>query len=363
MIARSAVTLSLSLAVVAGPALAAFAAPAPAKAASTRGIGHTEFGPVLELPTVRGAASFILPGAGQWLNKEEPKDYLHLGVAIGVLLTGGIVSSFAATQATPTGVSILGLVANVFWLAQLGWHGYSAWDAFTVAGGMPRNEAILAQFGILTTMGPGGAASYGMSPALMQTAAMAAFTTSFYYGGFMFGQSRFRPGEYTRWDNGEHQFEKAFLERQADGKEWWRVSTFEKDSSEESVFEALVSKPDAQGRQQILRMKARFPGDPETQEVPISAENQGAWVLQPAARLTPDSIDGATVGREELTVPAGKFRTRKVRYGRPGGSMEWWLSDDVPGGVVQFTIKEKDGDSHSTRLVKIGKDAKPALGK
>ncbi len=362
MIARSAVALSLSLAFVAGPVSPSLAAPVAAKAAGSQAVGHTEYGPVLELPAVRGAASFLLPGAGQWLNKDEPKDYVHLGVAIGILLTGGILNSFASAQSGSVALNVPGLLANAVWLLQLGWHGYSAWDAFNVAGGMPRNEAILSQFGIITNPGP-MAASYGLSPALMQGAAMAAFSSSFYYGGFMFGQSRFRPGESTRFDDGRHEFEKAFLERQADGKEWWRVSTRDNDSSEESVFEALVSKPDAQGRQQILRMKARFPGESEVQEIPVTQDSQAGWVLQPAARLTPESIDGATIGREEVTVPAGKYRTRKVRFGRPGGSIEWWLSDDVPGGVVQFSVKSKDGDPHTTRLIKVAKDAKPALGK
>ena len=206
-----------------------------------------------------------------------------------------------------------------------------------------------------------------LTPELTQAYAMGVFMTLYYHGGYAWSGRAYQVGEYTQWQG--HQmtqgdfFEKAFLKREADGSEWWRVRV--QDSSdgqmEEAVFEALFSKPDADGTQYIRRMRAKLPGQAAGAEVPISEANRQGWVLRPAARLTPESLEGATVGNEMVKVPAGGFASRHVRFMQGAGQIDWWLSDKVPGGLVKYTVRGEDGEEASMQLRGVGKNAKPML--
>lgn len=215
----------------------------------------------------------------------------------------------------------------------------------------------------------GSATRYYMTPELTQAYAMGLFSMLYYYGGYTWQGKAYKPGEFTVWegsdlDQGER-FEKAFLKKEADGKEWWRVRSSKKDGSEEAIVEALFSVPDKTGTQQIVRMRAKFPGQEQLSEVAITEENKGQWTLRPSAKLTAESLKGATVGVETVKVPAGTFKARHVRYAHGAGSIDWWLSDDVPGGVVKYSVTDSDGGKVETgvmQLAKVGATAK-MLGK
>lgn len=147
--------------------------------------------------------------------------------------------------------------------------------------------------------------------------------------------AEYRPGDYTAWavisddDVPENLMRRALLERTENGQDWWQV-VYEDNASEDIIImEALFS----ENQEQMLRLRTQFPGDDGPQEVPVDDQN-----YQPPRVLTEQSIAGATEGNETLQIPAGTFETTRVRFGT--GSMQevWWLSDQVPGGIVQHQM-------------------------
>lgn len=207
-----------------------------------------------------------------------------------------------------------------------------------------------------------------LSPGMTQAYALGLFSVLFYNGGYAFSSNAYRVGDYTQWTGkGMGQgdfFEKALLSRDAKGQEWWRVRAQQHENGQvkEAVFEALFSAPDASGARKVLRMRAKLPNQTQANEVPITEENQAGWVLHPRARLTPESLQGATVGIESVAVNAGTFKARHVRYALGTGAIDWWLSDAVPGGLVKYTVTGDDGkQTGSLQLDKVGTGAKPML--
>lgn len=214
---------------------------------------------------------------------------------------------------------------------------------------------------------------HGLTPELTQAYAMGVFATVYYYGGYNWQGKPFAPGQFTQWEGhntvqGDF-FEKAFLKREANKQEWWRVRVVETENgkTEEAVFEALFSAPGKTGEQKILRMRAKLPGQAKGGEVPITSQNQESWVLRPSGQLTPESLKGATVGTENVTVPAGTYqKARHVRFVHGAGQVDWWLSDAVPGGVVKYAFTATDEESgqaetSTMQLKKVGTGAKPML--
>jgi hypothetical protein len=162
------------------------------------------------------------------------------------------------------------------------------------------------------------------------------FTYAFTPGGYWIEPTPYRPGDYTKWrfiedsqPNGSW-LEKAFLKKTAEGQEWWRVTMYDADSEDTVVLEALF---DAE-RTTVLRLRSQFPGE-EIREMPVE---QGTMVYSRPMELTPESLQGATVETGSVTVPGGTFTARHVRFGdvSTGGTVEWWLTDSVPGGVVRY---------------------------
>jgi hypothetical protein len=80
-------------------------------------------------------------------------------------------------------------------------------------------------------------------------------------------------------------------------------------------------------------------------------------------RPTKESVDGATVGNESVTTPAGTFTAKLVRFGSFGGRQEWWLVDSVPGGWVRYKASQSEGgDGFTMELVAHGSGARSELG-
>jgi hypothetical protein len=154
------------------------------------------------------------------------------------------------------------------------------------------------------------------------------------------------------------------LKDKAPKNQWWKmkyVFPSNKDGQQQTMtLEALLS----QDQGKVLRMRALFPNEPQPQEMMVT-ENQ---YYVPPQRLTKESMKGATVGSESVTVPAGTFAgSRHVRFGNPGqGNWDWWLSDKVPGGVVkqQMTPSQQaqhDRQPRSIELQAYGDGAKTEL--
>jgi len=208
---------------------------------------------------------------------------------------------------------------------------------------------------------------HNLSPALMQAYSLALFSLLYHHGGYWFAgldTVAYKPGDYTRWTAPEAEqgdwFEKALLKVERDGKQWWRVHAKGKNNKGEQlevILEALFSKADKSGVHKILRMRALLPNSKQPEEIPITEQNQGSWVLRPQARLSKESLKGATVGTESVNVPAGRFKARHIRYASGTGANEWWtVRKGVPGGFVQYAIESrrknrKTGEEQTKRVL------------
>ena len=73
-------------------------------------------------PLIHGLASFLVPGLGQYLNGEPDKALVHFSVAVAIP-TAGYYLAVAANPSLSYAIALL----------QLGWHVYSAMDAYNVA--------------------------------------------------------------------------------------------------------------------------------------------------------------------------------------------------------------------------------------
>jgi hypothetical protein len=189
--------------------------------------------------------------------------------------------------------------------------------------------------------------------------AQVVFSYSFSAGGFWLGQVGYAPGDTTTFDwqaTGEDSviMEKAFLKKLPDGKEWWRVSWTQ--GQDNWVYEALM---DTEGGQ-LLRLRARD-ADGNEGEVPVTGET----IYIPPTEPTPESIAGATVGTESVKTPAGTFQADHIVYLSTGGEgqIEFWTTDKVPGGVVQYLLSDKqEGVIWSSILTEYGSNATTMLG-
>lgn len=183
------------------------------------------------------------------------------------------------------------------------------------------------------------------------------FNLAFHSGGYMPAAAEYAPGEWTRWrmvgEDGDvpaSVMERAFLSRDESSNEWWRAA-FRGEDGEAFVVEGLFSP----GREELLRLRVQTPEDEEMEEVPV---RRGTYAYHPPTELTPERIEGATVGRERVSVPAGTFNARHVRFGSPGQeTMEWWLDGSVPGETVRYGTR----DGWFAELEAYGSDAEREL--
>jgi hypothetical protein len=226
-------------------------------------------------------------------------------------------------------------------------------------------------------VGNAAAASVGasMSPYMMQFYMGFVFQMAFAPGGYAVEESPYKVGEWTRWsvpnekasgdEPKEATLERAYLFDDADGS-WWKVKwVFDTAKPDENtmILEALFGKKDYA----LLRMRAKMPNETQGKEMPVT----GQTYYVPPQRLTPQSIKGATQGVVTVKVPAGTFQARKVVYGdAAGGSIEWYLTDKVPGGNVKIVHSAAKADDdgkadpqhYTMNLVATGKGAASELG-
>ena len=212
--------------------------------------------------------------------------------------------------------------------------------------------------------GPGGPGGPGMgagaySPQMMMSMANMMFTLSFNMGGYWVPGGDLTPGQSVTFEfssnNHTQRMERAFLTKLPDGKEWWRVKWYSMDQKPDTlVFEAMFSAD----RSQLLRMRGKSPGQ-QPGEMPVQ-QGQGFYWREPTY-LTQESLDGATVGTETVTTPAGSFSAKHIRYNvMGGGTWEWWTAS-VPGGVVKYVMSYGSNPVTQT-LVAMGTNATTELG-
>jgi hypothetical protein len=217
-------------------------------------------------------------------------------------------------------------------------------------------------------VGAGIAAKY--NPMLSQIYMQMVFSMAFGSGGYSVGQTGYRPGEYTRWsipsddsDQKESTMERAYLFDDRDGNPWWKVKWVldpAKASESTLIVEALFEK----GTGKLLRQRAKMPNEQQGKEIPV----EDATYYQPPRQLTKQSLEGATIGVETVTVPAGTFKAKHVSYGDMSGTVDFWLADTVPGSAVKYLHAAQGGSGKADAqnwqmlLVAYGKGATSELG-
>jgi len=214
--------------------------------------------------------------------------------------------------------------------------------------------AVVAQAGTSAGRGMHGTAVWNTDYAWVWISQL--FAVQYLSGASMF-ESNYKPGEWTRWSitteenvDESQQTERAFIGKNADGAEWWRFKTItnykdgDKAAADTVTLEALF-KPDAgnENLQQLVRMRGKFPGNAEAQELMVP-EQWATWNLTGGFGMKPtkESVDGATVGVEDVKTPAGTFKAKHIRFGQGGGTMDWWLDDTAAGGWVKFSATDNE---------------------
>jgi hypothetical protein len=201
----------------------------------------------------------------------------------------------------------------------------------------------------------------GYQPQMMGAYTGYLFTLAFSSGGIAVQQGDYDVGDYTRWslpsnDGTVNTIERARLPDDDKGNQWWKVKFVNGKKNETTILEGLFN-PE---RTKLLRLRGQFPKE-EAKEIAVTEQT---YYVAPT-RLTAESIEGATKGSEDVTVPAGTFNARHVVYQYGSGTQEWWLADGVPGGLVKQSVqgKEQSGKGHeyTMTLAAYGKDAKDEL--
>jgi hypothetical protein len=208
--------------------------------------------------------------------------------------------------------------------------------------------------------GPGGPGMGTYGPQMMMGYANMMFRIGFNSGGYWVSGSDLQPGQSVTFEftsnNRTQRMERAFLTKLPDGKEWWRVKWFSmSDRPDTVVFEAMFSSD----RSQVLRMRGKAPGQ-QAGEIPVQQNTGFTW--QEPTYLTQESLDGATVGTESVSTPAGSFSAKHIRYNMMGGgTYEWWMATGVPGGVVKYIVGY-GSNTYTQTLVAQGTNATTELG-
>lgn len=254
---------------------------------------------------------------------------------------GGLVLALALT----TGVGLSGCASTV----------QEGVNSATSAAGEQVGKALGAEIARSADLPPPGSARYNQ---VMLSQAQIMFSYAFSAGGMWPAEARYEPGGWTTYrvaasggDTALDTLERAFLTRTEDGNEWWRVHGVQ--DGEAWTYEALLD-PE---QETIVRMRAKDPKG-EVGEVPVTKET----VYQPPQELTTESVEGATQGTESVDTPAGRFTARRVVFkgAASGGTVTWYLTDEVPGHVVQYEGRRQDDEWTST-LLNYGTDATTRL--
>lgn len=198
------------------------------------------------------------------------------------------------------------------------------------------------------------------------------FTMTFHSGSYALEGTDYEPGEWTRWrmvesdsDQQPPIIERAFLARTEDGREWWRVKYISdtEEGRDSITVEGLFDRETGE----VVRMRGKMPGEKEAKEMPVQ---EGTYGYVEPVYLTKESMEGARVGTETVRVPAGAFTTDHIRYGgMEGGQLDWWMNEQVPGGLVKYSrsyaSEDADGPdpyNWTVELLDHGTGAKSQMG-
>ena len=191
----------------------------------------------------------------------------------------------------------------------------------------------------------------------------------FWAGGYWLAWHPYQPGEWTKW---KHEIkeaeakegspsqplfvEKAFLKRNDDGSEWWRIKAFQQSPEDTAIFEALF----AADRTHVVRMLGKIGTNP-VQEITFE-EGENAF---PAPNAFEDSaLKEHSVGTVELASGTVNWSANHVQFkaADASGQADFFFSDKVPGGLVKYQFSSNQGDSYVILLDGHGSGAASELG-
>jgi hypothetical protein len=188
----------------------------------------------------------------------------------------------------------------------------------------------------------GGAMMYNMFVAL--------YWSTTWMSGFWYDDATFVEGQGVRMiqryrdgrDSEEIEHTRALLRINADGTKWWR---FEFDDDEPIAFEALID-------DELRLLKIRYL-DPGSDRVVEYAPNDPRVWRQTAEASTGSDVEPVRVGSERITVAAGTFNTERYHFRDDQIDFTWWVSDRVPGQIVQYKGQSPDADEMTGELLEI----------
>ncbi|MBI5142842.1 MAG: hypothetical protein HZA20_11740 [Nitrospirae bacterium] len=189
------------------------------------------------------------------------------------------------------------------------------------------------------------------------------FQSMFVSYGYNMELLQYKPGEWTEWnlrnegDENAMVLKKAFLAGLDNGQEWWQIVLPGEKKDEGMVMEVLFAKK----MESIRRMRQRT-GKAEPQEVPVTE----GWYSAPMS-LTPESLEGSVKKRGvKVDVPAGSFTADLLEFGVTAmgqGTLRFWRSKAVPGGLVKAEVVDDDGKIlWTSSLSGHGSNAKTLIG-
>jgi hypothetical protein len=208
----------------------------------------------------------------------------------------------------------------------------------------------------------------GMMGPMYKAYAMSLMAAYFWAGGFWMAHHPYQPGEWTRWSHEIEQksegsgpeqplqVEKAFLKRNEDGGEWWRLKAVGKDAENTFVFEALFS-PD---RTRIVRLLGKM-GDNPVSEIEF---DEGENTIPAPNAFEDDWMTEHTVGTVTVSAGTVSMSANHVQFTAADGSGQasFYFADDVPGGLVKYEFTNPQGDRYTIAVTGHGTGATTELG-
>jgi hypothetical protein len=191
----------------------------------------------------------------------------------------------------------------------------------------------------------------------------------FWAGGYWLAWHPYQPGEWTKWKHEVEEaeseegapkqplfVEKAFIKRNDDGSEWWRIKAFQQNPEDTVVFEALF----AADRTHVVRMLGKIGTNPVENITFKEGEN-----TFPAPNAFEESVLAKhSVGTVEMASGTVTWSTNHVRFKAhdASGQADFFFSDQVPGGLVKYQFSNNQGNSYKILLDGHGAGATSELG-
>lgn len=195
-----------------------------------------------------------------------------------------------------------------------------------------------------------------MQEALFSTVYVQAFTL----GGYAPGIEDYQPGEIVSWrveakdgsDIFRYETKRGLLRTEDDGSSWWYLEM----TSDGEVL-AYAAHMDADLNPRRVRFKGetgRIREFSYDREAPAEyARTAGYFEAYPADAVFSDArqYGDYVTGTQRITVPAGSFDTETsvYTYQDPSSGLDvrysWWVSAEVPGGLIRFSWENPLADT------------------